>query len=154
MLRRKIRYSKIHQKKSSLPSEVTETEDDVSGTFATWWQSISAHNTEHERFLDGEIKLEKDLRPSSEMGHFSISYSVVLYAFKGLEGFKLDSGSPMELLKEPVEVATMHAKGPRVVAYSPPAYDSTGNSTQCSRGQRDFESALSGNLACTLSLIR
>jgi hypothetical protein len=77
-------------------------------------------STTHCRQLEGEIHLPKDLRPSSDMGHFSIAYSVVLSPFSA-PGFKPNSSTP--LVCEPVEIATMHARGPRAIPLSPPAYD-------------------------------
>jgi hypothetical protein len=54
---------------------------------AVWWSSTDAHNDESTRHLEGEIKLAKDLRPTSEMGHFSISVSN-LVAFSLGEEYK------------------------------------------------------------------
>jgi hypothetical protein len=54
------------------------------------------------------------------MGHFSISYSVTLSSFEAA-GFQPDSNGT--LVSVPVEIATMHARGPRVTPYAPPAYD-------------------------------
>jgi len=62
--------------------------------------------------------LAKDLRPTSEMGHFSISYAVVLRPFDALE-FTTEATT---MLSEPVQIATMRAKGTRPIAYTPPAY--------------------------------
>ncbi|KAF8905074.1 hypothetical protein CPB84DRAFT_1894808 [Gymnopilus junonius] len=116
-LRRRVRF---YNKSNSSRRDVAwnETVEDM-GT-ATWWTSTDVGNDTTTRHLEGEIRLAKDLRPTSEMGHFSISYSVVLCPFTAV-GFSSDS---VTLLSEPVEIATMHAKGPRTNAYSPPAYDS------------------------------
>jgi len=40
---------------------------------AVWWPSTDARSGADIRHLEGEIKLAKDLRPTSEMAHFSIS---------------------------------------------------------------------------------
>lgn len=105
---------------------------------AVWWPSAGIRSKSNIRHLEGEIKLAKDLRPTTSVGHFSISvstsaiplfffthllhqYQVVLRPFD-VPYFTSDSWS---LLSEPVEIATMHAKGPRPHAYSPPAYAPT-----------------------------
>ena len=102
---------------------------------AVWWPSSENRSTSTTRYLEGEIHLAKDLRPTSEMGHFSISvssqtkerrliltsafqYAVVLCPFDAL-GFTSDATT---VLSEPVQIATMKAKGPRPIAYAPPAY--------------------------------
>ena len=102
---------------------------------AVWWPSSDSRSTSTTRYLEGEINLAKDLRPTSEMGHFSISvsstnkreenelisvfqYAVVLRPFEALE-FTTDATT---VLSEPVQIATMRAKGPRPIAYTPPAY--------------------------------
>ncbi|KDR78972.1 hypothetical protein GALMADRAFT_63777 [Galerina marginata CBS 339.88] len=115
-LRRRVRF---YNKSSSSRRDVAwnETVEDM-GT-AVWWPSTDSRSDSTCRYLEGEIRLAKDLRPTSEMGHFSISYAAVLCPFIAV-GFSSDSAA---LLSEPVEVATMHAKGPRTNAYSPPAYD-------------------------------
>lgn len=50
---------------------------------------------------------------------FNVQYSAVLCPFTAV-GFASDSTA---LLSEPVEIATLHARGPRTNAYAPPAYD-------------------------------
>jgi hypothetical protein len=96
-----------------------ENVDDVIN--AMWWpsppQEASADATT--RYFGGEIRLPKDLRPTSEMGHFSISYAVVFSPFK-VAGFESETPT---LLHEPVEIATLHARGIRMNTYAPPAYD-------------------------------
>ncbi|KAF9563247.1 hypothetical protein CPC08DRAFT_761006 [Agrocybe pediades] len=117
-LRRRVRF---YNKSASSRRDVAwnETVEDMG--MAVWWPSIAvdASSTSTVRHLEGEIRLAKDLRPTSEMGHFSISYAVVLSPFTAV-GISADSAT---LLSEPVEIATMHPKGPRTNAYSPPAYD-------------------------------
>jgi len=98
---------------------------------AVWWPSTDTRSDQNTRHLEGEIKLAKDLRPTSEMGHFSISYAVVLCPFTAA-GFSSDSAA---LLSEPVDIATMHAKGPRTNAYAPPAYDPSSRSNDGPRLQ-------------------
>ncbi|TFK40191.1 hypothetical protein BDQ12DRAFT_628002 [Crucibulum laeve] len=115
-LRRRVRF---YNKTTSSRQDVAwnETVDDMGS--AVWWTPLDARESPGSRQLEGEIQLAKDLRPTSEMGHFSISYSVVLCPFNA-DHFVSDSSA---LLSEPVEIATMYGKGPRPHAYSPPAYD-------------------------------
>ncbi|RDB25527.1 hypothetical protein Hypma_006735 [Hypsizygus marmoreus] len=101
-----------------------ETVEEVST--AVWWPSASLSSTPTSRHLEGEIKLGKDLRPTTSAGHFSISYQVVLRPFD-VPHFASENRSL--LLSEPVEIATMHAKGPRPQAYSPPPYASNSRPT-------------------------
>ncbi|KJA16442.1 hypothetical protein HYPSUDRAFT_147727 [Hypholoma sublateritium FD-334 SS-4] len=115
-LRRRVRF---YNKTSSSRKDVAwnETVEDMGS--ASWWPSADVPSTPNTRYLEGEIRLPKDLRPTSEMGHFSISYTAVLGPFTAV-GFTSESTA---LLSEPVEIATFHAKGPRTNAYAPPAYD-------------------------------
>ncbi|KAH9481700.1 hypothetical protein JR316_0006227 [Psilocybe cubensis] len=115
-LRRRVRF---YNKTSSSRRDVAWNESVEDMGTAVWWPSTDSRSTSAVRYLEGEIRLAKDLRPTSEMGHFSISYSVVLSPFAAV-GFSCESAA---LLSEPIEIATMHAKGPRTNAYSPPAYD-------------------------------
>ncbi|KAF5391524.1 hypothetical protein D9757_002500 [Collybiopsis confluens] len=88
---------------------------------AAWWPSSTMPSDLYNRHLEGEIRIPKDLRPSSLMDHFSVSYCVVLHPFN-LPSNRSTTDSEI-LLSEPVDVVTTHARGPRPVAYSPPAYD-------------------------------
>ncbi|KAF9040968.1 hypothetical protein BDZ89DRAFT_1128841 [Hymenopellis radicata] len=60
--------------------------------------------------MEGEFRLSKDLRSTSDIGCFSVSYSVVLNPFTAL-GKADPNTKPLAIV--PVEIATMHAKGPR-----------------------------------------
>ncbi|KIM40544.1 hypothetical protein M413DRAFT_445987 [Hebeloma cylindrosporum] len=117
-LRRRVRF---YNKTCSSRQDVAWNESVEDMGRAVWWPSTDARSDADIRHLEGEIKLAKDLRPTSEMGHFSISYAVVLCPFTAT-GFSSDSAA---LLSEPVDIATFHAKGPRTNAYAPPAYDSS-----------------------------
>jgi len=121
-LRRRVRF---YNKTSSSRKDVAWTESAESMGTASWWPSTDPHyrSDSTTRHLEGEIRLAKDLRPTSEMSHFSISYAAVLCPFTAV-GFVTDSST---ILSEPVEISTMHAKGPRTNAYAPPAYDPTPN---------------------------
>jgi hypothetical protein len=115
-LRRRVRY--YHANCSARQHvEWNEIEEDV-GT-AIWWPSHDDRSDHSTRHMEGEIRLAKDLRPTSAMGHYSLSYSVVLCPFD-IAHFSSDSVS---LLSEPVDIVTLYAKGPRPIAYSPPAYE-------------------------------
>lgn len=90
--------------------------------FATWRPSRTLQGDTNTFYLEGEIRLPKDLKPSSKMGRFSISYSVDLYPFD-LTGFQ-GSEDVDFLLSEPVEIVTMRAKASQHALYCPPpAYD-------------------------------
>jgi len=114
-LRRRVRF---YNQTSSSRQDVAwnETVEDMAS--AVWWPSSDNRSTSTTRYLEGEIRLTKDLRPTSEMSHFSISYTVVLCPFH-VPGFTSDATT---LLSEPVQIATLNAKGPRPNAYAPPAY--------------------------------
>ncbi|KAG7451337.1 uncharacterized protein BT62DRAFT_927015 [Guyanagaster necrorhizus] len=109
-LRRQVRYSS-----KGLSSKQKEQFEDVG--IAVWWST--AGSTSHRRCLEGEIRLAKDLKASSDVGHFCISYHIVLNPFD-VAGFT--HLKPEPLVMDSVSIMTMHAKGPRPLAYSPPAY--------------------------------
>jgi hypothetical protein len=54
-----------------------ETVDTVGS--AVWWPVGATNNTDTSRILEGEIKLAKDLRPTTSVGHFSISVCVLFH---------------------------------------------------------------------------
>ncbi|PFH53152.1 hypothetical protein AMATHDRAFT_55616 [Amanita thiersii Skay4041] len=116
VLRRRVRW--YHQTSSARQDVAWNDSVEDVGT-AVWWPSGDGRTDRFTRHLEGEIRLAKDLRPTSAMGHYSLSYSVVLCPFD----ISNLSSDPAPLLSEPVEITTMHAKGPRPVAYSPPAYE-------------------------------
>ncbi|KAG6916056.1 hypothetical protein DXG01_008629 [Tephrocybe rancida] len=115
-LQRRVRYfSKVSPESSGPWHEAVE---EVGS--ATWWPSAATRSRAGARHLEGEIKLPKDLRPTTTIGNFSISYHVVLRPFDIPHGTSEDRS----LVSEPVEIATMHAHGPRPQAYAPPEYAS------------------------------
>jgi hypothetical protein len=69
-LRRRVRF---YNKTSSSRSDVAWNEMVEDMGVAVWWPSADVASDAHTRHLEGEIRLAKDLRPTSEMGHFSIS---------------------------------------------------------------------------------
>jgi len=81
---------------------------------ARWWPSFDAGPDSSARYLEGEIKLPHDLKPTTTIPHFTISYFVVLCPFK----VPLLNSDGQDLLSEEVNIATMHADGPRPHAYS------------------------------------
>jgi hypothetical protein len=100
--------------------KVAEQESYRDFSRAVWWPSATMQSDPYNRHLDGEIRIPKDSRPTSLMDHFSISYSVVVHSFN-IPSLK---SNPSEiLLSEPVDIVTSHARGPRPIAYAPPAYD-------------------------------
>ncbi|KIY62026.1 hypothetical protein CYLTODRAFT_459351 [Cylindrobasidium torrendii FP15055 ss-10] len=109
-LNRRVKYTK---RSGSKEKEVIEKV----GT-ASWWTKGS-DNSGTTRVYDGEIKLAKDMRSSSDVGQLSVSYFVALHPFECL-GMKA-KGDPLAIV--PVSIATTHAKGPRPISYAPPVYD-------------------------------
>ncbi|KAL0954347.1 hypothetical protein HGRIS_003341 [Hohenbuehelia grisea] len=86
---------------------------------AIWWPTLDGRGDEFIRYLEGEIPLAKDLKPSCNVAHFSISYFVTVCPFDSTGFASSDSDS---LLSEPVEIASMHAKGPKPRSCAPPSY--------------------------------
>ncbi|KAK7033382.1 hypothetical protein R3P38DRAFT_2922387 [Favolaschia claudopus] len=92
----------------------------VEVTRAVWWPVDDGRGPGSSRF-DGEIHLSKSLKPSSNISHFSIVYSVVMLPFQ-VTGFAAHT-SPPTLLKQDIEIATIFPKGPKPRIYSPPRYE-------------------------------
>lgn len=73
VLRRRVRY--YHANSSARQGVAwNESFDDV-GT-AVWWQAPANGANHLMRQMEGEIRLAKDLRPTSAMGHFSLSVCI------------------------------------------------------------------------------
>lgn len=106
---------------------------------AVWWPGAGNSADPCTRRLEGEIRLSKDLKPTSAIAHFSVSvrslrcpvlftlidpsvpqYSVVMHPFETTAFASIDT---KPLLAEPVEIATMYGRGPRPRAFSPPSYE-------------------------------
>jgi len=87
---------------------------------AVWWPVDDGRGSGSCRF-DGEIHLPKSLKPSSNISHFNINYSVVMLPFK-VTGFTAQAPPPL-ILKQEVQIATMFPKGPKPRVYSPPSYE-------------------------------
>jgi len=122
-LQRRVRYY-LAATSASNKQDVgwKESIEDVNS--AVWWPSVEGGRAAdyNWRRLDGEIRLPKDLKPSSAVAHFSISYAVVLCPFEA-EQFKSADARPLQV--EPVEIATKHARGPKPKPFSPPGYDAS-----------------------------
>lgn len=74
-LQRRVRFFS----KSSLAKQDISWKETVEETgTAVWWPSMGSSSSSLTRHLEGEVKLPKDLRPTSAMGHFSISVSYQL----------------------------------------------------------------------------
>ncbi|KAF8628024.1 hypothetical protein AX15_004141 [Amanita polypyramis BW_CC] len=116
VLRRRVRY---YQANTSARQDVAWNESFEDMGSAIWWPSHDGRNDHSRRHMEGEIRLARDLRPTSAMGHYSLSYSVILCPFDSAR-FSTDSAP---LLSEPVEITTLYSKGPRPLAYSPSAYE-------------------------------
>jgi hypothetical protein len=75
-LHRRVRF---FSKTSHARQEVSWNETAEEMGTAVWWPSAGSRSSALVRHLEGELKLAKDLRPTSAMGHFSISVSLSLY---------------------------------------------------------------------------
>lgn len=69
-LRRRVRF---YNKPSSVRQDVAWNEAVEDMGTAVWWPSGDGRSDSYTRRLEGELRLPKDLRPSSAMGHFSIT---------------------------------------------------------------------------------
>ncbi|KAI0690121.1 hypothetical protein BC835DRAFT_1418035 [Cytidiella melzeri] len=85
---------------------------------ATWWPTPCEKSGA--RALQGEICLPGNTKPSAELGLYKLYYNVVLFEPK-VEGFDPDGGHKNvgEVRLVEVEVATVHAPGPRPISYAP-----------------------------------
>jgi len=120
-LRRRIKY---HHNAQTIDSLAWRDSIDHS-QLAAWWPSSEGSESkgaiQRRRFVNGELHLRHDVKPTSLMAHFRIEYSVVLFPFDtaGFEGSEDE-----QLLEEPVEVVTAFAPGPRPTMSAPPGYES------------------------------
>lgn len=71
-LHRRVRF---FSKTSLARQEVSWNETVEEMGTAVWWPSMGLTSSALARHLEGEVKLAKDLRPTSAMAHFSISVS-------------------------------------------------------------------------------
>jgi hypothetical protein len=108
---------------------------------AVLWPSLegSEDPSKRLRFVNGELHITPDAKPSSAVGDFRIQvrfcvleiqrpllnlrwqYSVVLLPFDAV-GFDPADGHP--LIEQPVEMATLYSSGLRPKRFAPPGYES------------------------------
>ncbi|KAF4571281.1 hypothetical protein EYR36_008610 [Pleurotus pulmonarius] len=119
-LRRTVRYYNSPSPLNKSDVLWRELSEDVGR--AVWWPSVRGRGDDYIRYLEGEIQLAKDLKPSASIAHFSVCYSVVVCPFDS-PGFISSTTEPLH--SEPVEIATMYARGPKPRSYAPPAYSRT-----------------------------
>ncbi|KAJ7628399.1 hypothetical protein FB45DRAFT_918187 [Roridomyces roridus] len=90
---------------------------------AVFWPSTEGAATDSassRRHLMGEIHLKISLQPSSAVPSFSVNYSVVVFPFQA-PAFKPLETTP--IFRQPVQIVTRYAAGPRQRVYSTPSYE-------------------------------
>ncbi|PPQ92237.1 hypothetical protein CVT25_008919 [Psilocybe cyanescens] len=117
-LKRRIKYQSDPER--FLGSLVKDTIDYSQP--AVWWPSSEGieDNVGRFRFLNGELHLKVDMKPTSGIGDFAIEYSVVLFPFKTV-GF--EPSIDEVLLEYPVGIVTSFSHGPRPRKHAPPGYE-------------------------------
>ncbi|KIM40545.1 hypothetical protein M413DRAFT_445989 [Hebeloma cylindrosporum] len=122
-LRRHVRYQ--------FPGKTGASEDTIEDSSpALWWPRVAgteeiSPTSEHMRYVNGELHLKVDLKPSSAMSHFRVEYSVVLFPFEApeFEHSTEQAQPPGEaIIEQAVQIVTSFAPGPRPVK-SAPGYD-------------------------------
>ncbi|KAK7040800.1 hypothetical protein VNI00_009706 [Paramarasmius palmivorus] len=102
-LQRDIKY---HNAMSASRSSVAWNATTKHIGFAKWWSpQIDTSDIDHTvRYLQGEVRLPVELKPSAKIEHFSISYSLVLYPLEmtGFQTFGIGLDQP--LVTEPVTI--------------------------------------------------
>ncbi|KAF8968090.1 hypothetical protein BDZ97DRAFT_1916317 [Flammula alnicola] len=90
---------------------------------AVLWPSTegSEDSSKQLRFLNGELHLTPDTKPSSAMANFRIEYFFILFPFEAA-GFEPIEIKP--IIEQSVEIVTFYAPGPRPRKYAPPGYES------------------------------
>ncbi|KAG5220731.1 Pkinase-domain-containing protein [Salix suchowensis] len=126
-LRRTVRYYNSPSPLNKSDVLWRELSEDVGR--AVWWPSVRGRGDDYIRYLEGEIQLAKDLKPSASIAHFSVSYSVVICPFDS-PGFISSTTEPLH--SEPVEIATMYARGPKPRSYAPPHIHAPHHATRSS----------------------
>ncbi|KAF9474497.1 hypothetical protein BDN70DRAFT_997023 [Pholiota conissans] len=102
---------------------------------AVWWvrdQSSTilqaegdSKSSNYTRWMDGEIHLGKDTKPSSKMPYFEIDYTLCFLPFTVPDAKATITKKTPSLQEQTVEVVTSFAPGPRPVRYAPPGSTST-----------------------------
>lgn len=75
VLKRRVRYYGAATAISTLENGWKDSFDDVSS--AVWWLAEGRNEDLQTRHLEGEIRLPKEMKPTSAVGHFSVSVSSV-----------------------------------------------------------------------------
>ncbi|KAF8905075.1 hypothetical protein CPB84DRAFT_1845157 [Gymnopilus junonius] len=90
---------------------------------AVWWPSAEKPDASSipTRFVNGELHLRSDVKPSSAMANFRIEYSVVLFPFDSAGAVILHADP---LIHQQVDIVTAFAPGPRPRMSAPPGYES------------------------------
>ncbi|KAJ7104416.1 hypothetical protein B0H15DRAFT_896895 [Mycena belliarum] len=101
--------------RTSNPLRFTADDVEESGR-AIWWPKDDETGHPESRRFEGEIKLAKNLKPTSAISHFSLTYFVVMLPFE-VTGFLPVNTQP--LIQQEVQIATIFAKGPRPRHYAP-----------------------------------
>ncbi|KAF5326885.1 hypothetical protein D9619_004143 [Psilocybe cf. subviscida] len=90
---------------------------------ALWWPSAEGSEDRHGRvrYVNGELHLRSDIKPTSAMSSFRVEYSIVLFQF---DAVGVDcSESPEDLIEQPVDIVTAYAPGARPRMLAPPGYE-------------------------------
>ncbi|KAJ7285202.1 hypothetical protein C8J57DRAFT_1290710 [Mycena rebaudengoi] len=118
---------------------------------ASWWPTQDhAQGTQHgvrRRRLEGEIQLPANLKPSCQIAHFAVEYTVEVLPFKAIAFVSVDdTGQP--LLSQRVEVTTMFARDcPRPRTFAAPQYNA--NTTRGSQDNSYFNADGLGHVCRT-----
>ena len=139
-LRRRIKYSHISPETLAWRNYTSHSQ------VAVWWPSAEQSEQRDVRYVNGELHLQADIKPTSAMGSFRIEvcnlypflcsfcfeimfiwanfflqYSVILFPF---DSPGLNLGNAVTLLEQPVDIVTAFAPGPRARMNAPPGYES------------------------------
>ncbi|KJA20578.1 hypothetical protein HYPSUDRAFT_216949 [Hypholoma sublateritium FD-334 SS-4] len=105
-----------HTQKHNLADNGTFRESLDYSQRAVWWASTEEHPTLNSRFFNGELHLKPGMKPNTELGHFKLSYSVMLYDFSAIG---LEFQEQKFLQEFPIEICTFYAPGPRPKSIMP-----------------------------------
>lgn len=124
---------RISQSLISKPKQ--EEEVKVVSVGAAWWPSLRPEDRRaNKKTLFGELRLEKNLKPSCIIGYFQLSvscfetrkylantmqYHVTLFTSKATAFSSYDDAS-RPLMSQEVEIMAGYPQGPRPRVYSPP----------------------------------
>ncbi|KDR78940.1 hypothetical protein GALMADRAFT_137911 [Galerina marginata CBS 339.88] len=120
-LNRRVSYVWNMEGKSFKASASKDTIDQ--SQLAVWWQSTEgseAPGRTRIRFVNGELHLRPDVKPSCAMAHFRIEYSLVLFPFESPD---FTSTGTAPLINHPIDIVSSYAPGPRPMKFAPPGYE-------------------------------